>query len=549
VDAKAPGETLTYSDMFSLIYSTYKNELITAVALFHLDTLFRLAFSVILLHLFEEVTAENRKLAYIYVGILTIIWYISHTFKQLGLVTSCILASQIKSGMAMLLYGKISKMTSFVLNASEFGKITNLIANDLTVIEQRTPVLLNAMTAPMLLVGITIILCIRIGWPALVGIALIIIVIPFSRKISEINAAILKQVNAFKDVRVQLTAEMIDGIKYVKFNGWERAFQQLIRKSRDVELSEFKYLAFGRAIERALGNTISFIAALVMIIVAAYTTGLNVPKLFSVHEMAGLLKATVLCMVLGIALYYETTIVFTRFSVIFNIPEIAMIQKELEGANDAPAETDDRLNSIEQLNEPVMKQKIMSKEIDEIEEGAIKKGTIRFTGFNGFWKKDSSIPTLKNINYVFEGPGLYGITGKMGSGKSGLFGAILGELPYYSGRLQHSGKIAYLAQEPVVFSDTIRNNIIFGRGYDKDAYQRAIKMSCLADDLKDFPEGELTKLGDRGATLSRGEKARIALARTVYGDSDIYLFDDPISALDSKVAKSIFNRCIKALGR
>jgi len=88
---------------------------------------------------------------------------------------------------------------------------------------------------------------------------------------------------------------------------------------------------------------------------------------------------------------------------------------------------------------------------------------VTFKKFNGYWKNDFTAPSLKNINYQFKSGKIYGITGKVGSGKSGLIGAILNEIPYYSGIVAVEGKAVYVEQEPIVFSDTVKNNIIFGR--------------------------------------------------------------------------------------
>ena len=97
---------------------------------------------------------------------------------------------------------------------------------------------------------------------------------------------------------------------------------------------------------------------------------------------------------------------------------------------------------------------------------SVEKGTVLFSHFNGYWKNDFTTPSLKKINYEFKTGKRYGITGKVGSGKSGLIGAILKELPYFSGSLLVEGKVAYVEQEPIVFSDTVKNNIIFGRQFE-----------------------------------------------------------------------------------
>ena len=111
------------------------------------------------------------------------------------------------------------------------------------------------------------------------------------------------------------------------------------------------------------------------------------------------------------------------------------------------------------------------------------------------------------------------------------------------------GKIAYVEQEPIVFSDTVYKNILFGRPFSFAKYEKAVELSCLKNDFKLLAEGDMTIVGEKGVTLSGGQKARLALARAIYGEADIYLFDDPISAVDARVAKKLFQNCIKPLAK
>jgi ATP-binding cassette, subfamily C (CFTR/MRP), member 4 len=174
-------------------------------------------------------------------------------------------------------------------------------------------------------------------------------------------------------------------------------------------------------------------------------------------------------------------------------------------------------------------------------------GDIVFKDFNGYWKKDLDVPSLKDINLFFQKGVFYGIAGKVGSGKSGLLGVILGELPYYSGQFGLKGSISYVEQEPIVFSDTVRNNILFGLPFDQQLYDRAVDQSCLTTDFQILERGDETMVGEKGITLSGGQKARLALARALYADSDIFVLDDPISAVDSKVAREIHEKCLNQL--
>ena len=161
------------------------------------------------------------------------------------------------------------------------------------------------------------------------------------------------------------------------------------------------------------------------------------------------------------------------------------------------------------------------------------------------WNPACDHQALNNVSLEVNSGNLVGITGPVGSGKTSLLMAILGELPVTSGQLSCTGKIAYVSQLPWVFSGTLRENILFGRNFDEQKYQMIIHVCDLETDINCFPKGDLTEIGQRGVILSGGQRARVSLARAVYSDADIYLLDDPLSAVDAKVGKLLFENCIK----
>ena len=149
------------------------------------------------------------------------------------------------------------------------------------------------------------------------------------------------------------------------------------------------------------------------------------------------------------------------------------------------------------------------------------------------------------IDFTAEKGSLTVITGPVGSGKSTLLSAIAGEVPDQNGAITFKGTVVYVPQIAWIFSGTIRENILFGEQYEEDKYNRVIEACALTQDIEKFPDCDQTIVGERGVVLSGGQRARVSLARAVYAEGDLYLLDDPLSAVDSKVAHHIFRECIK----
>jgi ATP-binding cassette subfamily C (CFTR/MRP) protein 1 len=155
------------------------------------------------------------------------------------------------------------------------------------------------------------------------------------------------------------------------------------------------------------------------------------------------------------------------------------------------------------------------------------------------------VPFLHDVNISIRQGSLTAIVGNVGSGKSSLLSAIIGEMVRVSGEVFCNGSIAYCAQQPWVQTSTIQDNILFGRPLNMRQLQKAIQTTCFDSDLETFPHGMATQMSEKGSNLSGGQRARLALSRAVYSDADIYLFDDILSALDPRVGRTVFNNCIK----
>ena len=154
---------------------------------------------------------------------------------------------------------------------------------------------------------------------------------------------------------------------------------------------------------------------------------------------------------------------------------------------------------------------------------------------------------LQDIEFSTASQSLTVITGQVGSGKSTLLSAIAGEISDVSGKITFPGTLVYVPQTAWIFSGTIRENVLFGQPYDEQKYTRVIEACALTEDIQRFPDSDQTVVGERGEVLSGGQKARVSLACAVYADAELYLLDDPLSAVDFKVGQHIFKTCINDL--
>lgn len=161
------------------------------------------------------------------------------------------------------------------------------------------------------------------------------------------------------------------------------------------------------------------------------------------------------------------------------------------------------------------------------------------------WDQSLQENSLDNITFSANANQVVAVVGKVGGGKTALFHVILKELTPLEGFLDVVGTVSYSSQDAWIFAGSIRQNILFQQKFNQEKYDRVVNVCALGKDFELFPNGDQTLIGDRGVTISGGQKARINLARAVYREADIYLLDDPLSAVDSNVGKHIFDNCIR----
>ncbi|XP_023217340.1 multidrug resistance-associated protein 4-like [Centruroides sculpturatus] len=203
------------------------------------------------------------------------------------------------------------------------------------------------------------------------------------------------------------------------------------------------------------------------------------------------------------------------------------------------------LVSLKRFQDFLLLEENESNAVKIVDEGAnLTESGIWMDNVTAAWKKESE-PSLNKISFTMNTGEHFIVVGPVGSGKTSLLMSMLGEIPITFGKASVKGKIAYASQEPWVFNATIKENILFEEKYEDEKYRKILHITALEKDISLFPKGDLTVVGERGVIMSGGQKARINLARALYIDADIFLLDDPLSAVDVPVAKKhIFEKCI-----
>lgn len=199
---------------------------------------------------------------------------------------------------------------------------------------------------------------------------------------------------------------------------------------------------------------------------------------------------------------------------------------------------------IRRLQRFMMHTEIIKRKEENLYQTINESYALRMINVNAKWHGDGKDYTLRNVNLTVLPGSFVAIVGQVGSGKSSLLQAILQELPLINGSIESRGRINYISQQPWIFTSSVKQNILFGQTMDKSRYNEVIKVCQMESDINSFAQGDYTIVGERGINLSGGQRARINLARGIYKDADIYLLDDPLSAVDSHVSRHLINNCI-----
>jgi len=392
--------------------------------------------------------------------------------------------------------------------------MNNLVTSDCEALQAIFQSLHNIWSAPFRIILAMAMLFAQLGSAALIAPVILIAAVPIQAMIVRKVAMMTKTMLGFTDKRVKKAKELVGYVSVIKCYAWEFSCKQVIDDAREAELLQLRATTY-------MGAVNSTVTALVPVAVSVFTLAiyavipgntLNAAVAFTSISLFGVLRMPLMTLPQLITQLTNAQVSMNRLSETLKCDE-----QELEPW--PPVEP----------GQPTV----------EIKDGAYS------------WSIDAQEATLHDIDLQIPTGCLATVVGVAGSGKSSLLSAILGEMPESGKPDVHKlrGKVAYVPQKAWLFNASLKDNIILGLPFDQDKWDRAIEASCLESDLeKQFANGMYTEIGERGVNMSGGQRQRISIARAVYAEADTYLFDDPLSALDAKVARKVWDGCLGPSG-
>jgi len=423
---------------------------------------------------------------------------------------------RIKSSLTAAIYSKSMRLSNEGRAAKSTGDIVNLMAVDTQRLQDLTQYGQQLWSAPFQIVLCMLSLYNLVGLSMFAGVGAMIIMIPINGVIARLMKSLQKRQMKNKDARTRLMTEILNNMKSIKLYAWSTAFMNKLSYIRnDQELKTLRKIGATQAFANFTWSTTPFLVSCSTFAVFVLTQDrpLTTDLVFPALTLFNLLTFPLAILPMVITSIIEASVAVGRLTSFFLAEELqpdAVIQK-------GP--------------------------IEETGEESVRIRDATFT-----WNKEQDRNVLEDINFSAHKGELACIVGRVGAGKSSLLQSILGDLWKLKGEIVVHGRAAYVAQSPWVMNASVKENIVFGYRWDPAFYDKTIKACALLEDFAALPEGDQTEVGERGISLSGGQKARLTLARAVYARADIYLLDDVLSAVDQHVGRHLIDNVLGQKG-
>ncbi|OQR98564.1 ATP-binding Cassette (ABC) Superfamily [Achlya hypogyna] len=435
-----------------------------------------------------------------------------HANFQVQLITL-----KVTSALQHLLFQKALVLDASCRRDKSSGEIANMFSTDIQTIVNFSVGANQLWLFPLQTISILYMLHSVIGLAAFVGAGVIVIVLFINNCLATTQRAVFRKLMDLKDARMKAVGEVFGAMQIIKLNAWEEKFYDKLSGLRGAELRTLRTVFSLQSVWVAL-----LLAAPIFVTIASLGTytlvlhkTLSAAKVFTALSLFSMLRFPMMALPQVIANLMQALVATRR------IRDFLALQEKDTTEVWTPA------------THPTEARAFAGLDI------ALRHGTFGWT---------ADAPLFQGLNLSIAKGELVVVHGVVGAGKSSLLAALLGEMHKApEGQVFLGGDVAYFSQQPWIQNMTIRENILFGRPYNRQKYTAVLEACALAKDLALFPAGDRTEIGQKGVNVSGGQKARISLARACYSDADIFLLDSPLSAVDAIVQNDIFTKCFLGL--
>ncbi|KAI6039822.1 ABC transporter [Pisolithus marmoratus] len=468
-------------------------------------------------------------------------WCMNHFFYR-SMASGVLL----RGGLITAIYSRSLNLTSRSRATLSNGRLVNHISTDVSRIDFCMGYFHMAWTAPIQLIVCLILLLINLGPSALAGFGLFVLVTP-------LNTYTVKRLFSFRlksmewtDKRSKSLQEMLGGMKVIKFFAWEVPFLKRISYFRHLEMGYIRTLLILRAAMNAVALSLPALASVVAFITySVLGHPLDAATIFSSLTLFQLLRLPLMMFPMSISTISDATTACERLYDVFvaeTSDETLIHNRDLDvalrvkGASfswDSPPPQPEDDQKLKGGKRAKLHKKGTSKPSLPIQQELV---------------DTANIFQIRDVDLEIPRGQLVAIVGAVGMGKTSLLQGLTGEMRRTAGSVEFGGTVSYCAQSAWIQNATIRDNICFGRPFEEERYWKSVSDACLEADLQILPNYDLTEVGEKGISLSGGQKQRVNICRAIYCNTDIQIFDDPLSALDAHVGKDVFYNVLKNSG-